>query len=165
MQMKSLIKPVIGLVMAGAVSVNSAQAKDCLSPSEEAAFQTRVIQSDLMVGALACNSKEFYNAFVVKFEEDLVEHGTALRRYFEKRYGAASSKRLNAYITQMANDASRRSMRKAGNYCESITGLFQNLMEMDPEHFGLFVSQQPQTKTHGMTSCQAQASLKSGKSK
>jgi len=82
----------------------------------------------MMVAALACDMRPQYNKAVRTYEKELVRHGKALRDMFKRDYGASAQRKLDKYITQLANDASARSNRDRAAYCRSASLLFGDVM-------------------------------------
>src|SRR5689334_22340965 len=110
-----------------------AGAANCYGPAEATAVQVRMLQSELMVGALACRDSnpelgmiEQYNAFIRRLGDRLVSHSKVLQEHFHKQYGAASKQHMDTFVTALANDASTRSMT-APNYCHGAAELFRNV--------------------------------------
>lgn len=99
-------------------------------------MRVRVMQTELMVAALSCRAvpgRDFtgqYNTFVQRHGEKLVTNGRVLQSYFQTRYGEGYRKKLDAFITALANDASRRSMNSA-TFCDESVQLFQEVMAVD----------------------------------
>jgi hypothetical protein len=108
----------------------------CLNAKERTAVRVRTLQTDLMVAALSCRAvpgRDFtghYNAFVQRHGDRLISHSRVLQDYFSARYGANSRKQLDAFITAMANDASRRSMNSP-TFCDESVSLFQEVMRLE----------------------------------
>jgi hypothetical protein len=108
----------------------------CATAKERTAMRVRVMQTELMVAALSCRAvpgRDFtgqYNAFVQRHGDRLVTHGRVLTSYFQTRYGEGYRKKLDAFITALANDASRRSMNSA-TFCDESVQLFQEVGNVD----------------------------------
>jgi hypothetical protein len=108
----------------------------CLSPQERTAVNVRVLQTELMVAALSCRAvpgRDFtghYNAFIKKHGEQLVGHSRVLQGYFKATYGESSRRQLDAFITSLANDASRRSM-SSSTFCDESMTLFQEASTLE----------------------------------
>ena len=92
-------------------AANAAWAGTCASPVEKAAFDSRVLQNELMVAALTCGETTRYNAFVTKFQPQLTEHGKTLKAYFARVYGKRGEHELNNFMTRIANAATMRRMQ------------------------------------------------------
>ncbi len=122
-------------IIAGAATLGlyagQAAADICSDPIDQMAVRTKTLQTELMVAALRCNSNASYNTFVRKFESDLVTQGTRLRAYFERVYGADSERRINRFVTFLANSASLRSLDAGVGYCGNATALFSEVLGED----------------------------------
>jgi hypothetical protein len=150
-------------ILAGALlaslASSPAMAVVCASPSEEAALRARVVQSQLMVAALSCSQRSGYNAFVRKFERQLVRQGQALRFFFKRTYGKSAKDRLNRFVTSLANEASERSLGMGTQFCAEAAKLFVELKEISPREFQAFVARQQFAGAHGIEACPAQGRL------
>jgi hypothetical protein len=91
------------------------------------ALNVRTLQSHLMVAGLSCGQSAQYNEFVGRYQNELVGHGQSLKAYFNRSYGGAGKRELNAYVTRMANEASRRSMANRRAFCDESLAVFQTL--------------------------------------
>ncbi len=87
----------------------------CTSAANLEALNVRALQTELMVGALACGERERYNAFVQARQPELVPYAQTLQRM--------QGKRTNAFVTRVANAASRNPD------CGVISALFDEAME------------------------------------
>ena len=87
----------------------------CTSAANLEALNVRALQTELMVGALACGERERYNAFVQARQPELVPYAQTLQRM--------QGKRTNAFVTRVANAASRNPD------CGVISALFDEAMD------------------------------------
>jgi hypothetical protein len=87
----------------------------CTSAANVEALNVRALQTELMVGALACGERERYNAFVQARQPELVPYAKTLQRMHGKR--------TNAFVTRVANAASRNAD------CAAISALFDEALE------------------------------------
>jgi hypothetical protein len=141
--MRRLLLSLTALSLA-VMPVAGAAAASCYGPAEATAVQVRMLQTELMVAALACRDSNpelgmiaKYNDFIHRLGDRLITNSKVLQAHFQKAYGAASKKHLDAFVTALANDASTRSMTSV-NYCQGAAELFQNvtiLERRDLEHF------------------------------
>jgi hypothetical protein len=113
--------------------VAQARAADCYTPAETAAVHVRMLQSELMVAALACRDSNpelgmisGYNDFVRRLSGPLVRNSKLLQAHFKKAYGAAGEHRFEAFETALANAASKSSMASS-TYCENASTLFRQV--------------------------------------
>ncbi|HLF58090.1 MAG TPA: hypothetical protein VI732_00505 [Alphaproteobacteria bacterium] len=140
------------------VASNIAVAATCASPAEKAALDARVLQSELMVAALTCGENARYNAFVQKFEPELVGFGKALRSYFARAYGKAGENELNQFVTRLANGATiRRTQFTMPQYCASAVNLFNSVLSVELSGLRDFAGQAPFASDSGIESCAVQA--------
>jgi hypothetical protein len=118
-------------VSALSLYAGQAAADICADPNDQAAVRTKTLQTELMVAALRCDGSQQYNAFVRKFERDLVAQGRQLKAYFRRAYGADSERRINRFVTFLANSASLRSLDAGDRYCASANALFAEVLGSD----------------------------------
>ena len=105
-----------------------AGAVEARNGKEAAAIHARLLQTEMMVAALTCNMRQQYNAAIRAYQKDLVRHGKVLRSMFRRDHGASAQRRLDKYITQLANDASARSNDDRATYCQTAESLFDNVL-------------------------------------
>jgi hypothetical protein len=108
----------------------------CYSPAETQAVQVRMLQSELMVAALACRDSNpelamitKYNAFVNRHSTGLVSQTRVLERHFDRHFGPQGKRRMDTLLTAIANDASKRSM--TSDFCGSASSLFGAISVME----------------------------------
>lgn len=102
-------------------------AQSCIQPAEQAAFEVRALQSQLMVAALSCNQDNAYNAFVRKFQPALAGSYNTIQSHY-RRGGANGQRNLDQYITGLANAHSQDGIRQGSHFCTNIAPLFQVAM-------------------------------------
>ena len=89
----------------------------CLSADETRAEKVRLLQTQLMVGALKCRGGEdigqrgHYNTFVRTYKPDLASTAKVLQGHFQRQHGTSHQRMLDEYITAMANQVSAESER------------------------------------------------------
>lgn len=91
-----------------------------LSAKEKEAIAFRHLQTEFMVAALSCGRADYrnkYNTFVIRYRPALRRNGRTLKAIFKRTYGRQGKRRLDAYVTRLANEASVRSMQ-TGGFCE-----------------------------------------------
>lgn len=109
-------------------SIGAANAVEPNNPTEAAAINARLLQTEMMVAALACDLRPRYNKAMRTFEKELVGHGKVLRAIFRRSHGASAQRQLDKYITQLANDASGRSNYDRITYCRTAASLFDDVL-------------------------------------
>ncbi len=105
--------------VAAPVGTAVAEPASALTAKEQEAVAFRRLQSELMVAALSCHDSRFtdqYNIFITRFRPALSDNARVLKTYFKRQHGPMATRRLDAFITGLANDASLASMGDA-NFC------------------------------------------------
>jgi hypothetical protein len=143
---------VFALVLAAAAPAWAGRAT-CVSARDEIALNARVLQTELMVAALACGEERRYNAFVITFRREIAAQGSSLRRLFSRAYGPAGTRQLNAFVTRLANDASVRSGAAGGRYCAAAGSLMAEALVTKPGEFERLIRSGSLSGRHGFPRC------------
>ena len=155
---RRLAKVAMVVTAAQFAAANVALASTCASPIEKAAVDARVLQSELMVAALTCGENARYNAFVQKFQSELVGFGNSLRAYFNRAYGKSGEHEMNRFVTRLANGATmRRTQYTMPQYCASAVNLFNAVLAVDKSGLRDYVAHTPFVRQSGIKSCSVQA--------
>lgn len=119
----------------------------CYTAPEVRASQLRQLQTELMVATLSCAGypqlgfRDRYNAFVNRYGASLNATARTLRGHFQRVHGRDHSKRFDAYITSLANQASLRSFEEP-TYCQSMATLFDALNAVEPREIEDFAARE-----------------------
>lgn len=152
------------LLCAVAVTPAMAQQKGkapfCASDRDIAALNTRVLQTELMVAALSCGEKQRYNNFVNTYQTVLTERGRALQALFKRAHGAQGTRRMDAFVTKMANDSSQQVREKGDEYCVFAAELFEEVLAAKPADINRVASKPWIAGRHGYRACVLEASRK-----
>jgi hypothetical protein len=151
MSMKSFVTG-LPLTLCLAAAPALAGSEPCVSEKDERALNTRVLQTELMVAALSCNEQQRYNALVTNYRGHLAEQGASLRAWFSRTYGSASSSELNAFVTRLANDASKRSL-EAESYCAAASALLAEVLATSADGFDGITQSAVIHGRHGFSRC------------
>ncbi|NKB48921.1 MAG: hypothetical protein GKS02_06100 [Alphaproteobacteria bacterium] len=119
---------VAGLVSVASIGAANAADPKTKGPAEAAAVNARLLQTEMMVAALACDLRPSYNRAMRTFQTELVGHGKVLRSVFRRNHGASAQRHLDKYITALANDASSRSNFDRISYCQTAATLFDDVL-------------------------------------
>lgn len=126
----------------------------CASEKELTALNSRALQSHLMVAALACGKSDSYNKFMKKFSKFNNANHRDLQNYFVKNYRNDSKKRLNNFITTIANQSSRHSLNvESEEFCKNAGLLFDKLMKGQDNDIIKTASQKQFSSIHGISLC------------
>lgn len=132
-------------------------AEACVKGPDEVALQARVVQTDLMVAALSCGASARYNEFVKANQPVLMAAHTQLTKFFDKKRGG--QKALNAFITKLANDSSKRSIGNIALFCQETGWLYDAILNPARGDFATFVGPLLVAQRHGYTPCEPKAQL------
>ena len=99
----------------------SALAAQCVSGDDMSALRTAALQQNLMVAALTCHDIGRYNRFVRNHQPELIDSDARLKQFFIRRGGEAG---YHTFKTELANDASLRSIRESDSFCSDAYELF-----------------------------------------
>ena len=123
----------VGLLAATApvTSVAAVICSDHVLPADQAKA-VRVLQSELMVAALACDARHHYGSFVNRYKTDLVHNGKTLKSHFHSAHGAKKGfAELNRFVTRMANKASGRMASLGSEFCTVALQTYDQLLTGD----------------------------------
>ena len=112
-----------------------AQSASAFNATEAEAFAFRRLQSELMVAALSCRDArhhKHYNTFVKRFRPALKTNARVLKAYFTRLHGPMATRKLDDYITHLANEASLASMGDA-NFCANALRRFEAINHIDAD--------------------------------
>jgi len=130
----------------------------CYTTVEATAVHVKMLQYELMVGALACRDSnpelgmmQQYNSFVTRNSDWLVGHGRVLQSHFQKHYGAQHKRQLDTLVTALANDASKRSM--TDRYCDSAATLFREVNNLDRRGLDVMSNTRANLSSTPITQC------------
>ena len=118
------IRPILALSCALALAA-PALANTCLQPAEQTALQLRVLQSRLMVGALACQQDASFNEFVRRHQGDLASAYRTAEGHFRRANGAQGQRRWNQVDTEIAAMQSQEYAGLGSFFCRDTTAYFQ----------------------------------------
>lgn len=126
----------------------------CAQEEESHALDLRALQSSMMVAALSCDQQGQYNKFIRKYQDNFVEGSEEIKSYFRRTYGSGYEVELNRFITRLANEATKSSMRSdADVYCEQTAAIFDELFTLREDRLDEFAQQQHVSVLHGVNSC------------
>lgn len=153
---KSCVATILGGALTLAVAAPAmAAGSACATAADEAAINTRVLQTELMVAALSCGEKDRYNAFVTTFKDQLSYNGQALRTMFKRVHGARGDYEMNAFVTRLANDASQRNSTSRAGYCASASQTFSEALATSPRDFKRLTAKPELGGLHGFARCRS----------
>lgn len=103
---------------------------ECQPTPDQASVGIRALQTELMVAGLKCSAEQ-WNLFTAKFKATIKSDADRLQRLFVKAYGKSGPNEMNAFVTQLANEASQRSNGfSEADYCQQQDQLFQQVLNL-----------------------------------
>ena len=121
---------VVGLLTAQQAQAQIPAELRCLSPQEREAVEVAALRSELMVLATGCHDDDGYNAFVRKYQPDLVGNEKAIGEIFKHKYGAARSRSMTSFTTELANGESSAGMQLGSDFCGHNGMIFNEVMAL-----------------------------------
>jgi hypothetical protein len=123
---------VFSLAVAGTLVAQQAAAAElqCLPQSERSVFEVAALRSHLMVLATGCQDDEGYNAFIRKFQGDLMANEKAVGAYFSHRYGKRAQSEHDRFTTDLANAESDVGMHLGSDFCPRNGALFAEVLSL-----------------------------------
>lgn len=138
------MRRLIASLMATAFLLPGVASAACLKPLDGTAMNVAGLKSQLMVTALACDTRDRYNSFVMNFRPTLVKEDTALNSYFSHRYGRNWRTEHDSYITQLANVQSEATIREGTLFCQQNVALFDQVLALkSPKELLDFANDKP----------------------
>ena len=119
-----------GVVAASLLFTQIANAQTCARPPDKTAFDVAGLKSQLMVTALACDVRERYNDFVLRFQPELMQQERALNAYFSRSFGRRGQQEHDNYITSLANTQSEAGIKLGTLFCKDSVGLFDTVLAL-----------------------------------
>jgi hypothetical protein len=101
---------------------------DCLHPHERSIVEVAALRSELMVLATGCRQDDRYNAFIRKFQPDLMGNEKAVGEVFKRIYGKRGQQEHDRFTTDLANGESSAGMHLGTDFCERNSLLFSEVM-------------------------------------
>jgi hypothetical protein len=121
------------LAIVGALTVQQAQAEaqlQCLAPEERAAVDVAALRTELMVLATGCHQDDRYNAFIRKYQPDLVGNEKEIGDIFKRKFGKRAQQEHDRFTTDLANVESSTGMRLGSDFCERNGLIFPEVMAL-----------------------------------
>ena len=158
MKIKALL---VGVLAIGLVATPALAKKKPSRPAEPpcvkdkvlTALQMRMMQTELVVGALSCQMTPRYNDFVNAYKVDLMTAHHALLKFFGREA------KMEDYKSKTANEVSQRSLANIGEFCSYTTALYDKLLGPVKPDLATFVATEPVAAHHGFDVCGAPSSL------
>ena len=103
---------------------------ECLQPQERSLVEVAALRSQLMVLATGCRQDDRYNAFVRKYQADLMGNEKAVGDVFKRIYGKRGQQEHDRFTTDLANGELSAGMRLGTDFCDRNSLLFKEVMAL-----------------------------------
>ena len=103
---------------------------ECLQPQERSVVEVAALRSELMVLATGCRQGDRYNAFIRKFQPDLMGNEKAVADVFKRMYGKRAQQEHDRFTTDLANGESSAGMHLGTDFCDRNGMLFTEVMAL-----------------------------------
>lgn len=137
------------------LSATAVQAQQCLDESAHRVFALRSLQSEMMVAALSCNLSDRYNLMVTRYAADLAANGAALAQHFNRIRATSAVSTLDAFVTELANDASRAGLEDRRGFCSRAAHILDRLNTMPVHEIDVFALAHARPAAHAPAACPA----------
>lgn len=122
-------------------------APPCVKDKVLSSFQMRMLQTELVVGALSCKMTPRYNEFVTSYKPELMGAHRTLMKYFGRE------SKLEDYKSKTANEASQRSLANITEFCLYTSALYDKLLGPERLQLAAFVANEPAANHHDQNAC------------
>jgi hypothetical protein len=124
-----------------ATTTSTASAKPgdlCKVTPDQASIGIRALQTELMVAGLKCSAEQ-WNSFTAQFKATIKTDADRMQHLFSKSYGKSGANQMNAFVTQLANDASQRSNGfSEADYCKQEDVVFKKVLALTGQELERF---------------------------
>jgi hypothetical protein len=91
-----------------------------------------------MVAGLKCSAEQ-WNNFTAQFKATIKMDADRMQHLFSKAYGRSGASQMNAFVTQLANDASQRSNGfSEADYCKQEDVVFKKVLALTGQELERF---------------------------
>ena len=151
MTIKAVLVGVLAIGLAAtpalAKKVKAPPAPPCVKDKVLVALEMRMMQTELVVGALSCQMTPRYNDFVKAYQPDLMGAHRTLLRFFVREG------KMEDYKSKTANEVSQRSLANITEFCNYTGALYDKLLAPEKVQLATFVLTEPSASRHGFDVC------------
>ncbi len=113
------------------LAVQQANAQlECLQPQERSVVEVAALRSELMVLATGCRQDGPYNAFIRKYQADLMGNEKAVGDVFKRMYGKRAQTEHDRFTTDLANGELSAGMHLGTEFCDRNSLIFNEVMAL-----------------------------------
>lgn len=113
------------------LTVQQANAQlDCLRPQDRSLVEVAALRSELMVLATGCHQDSQYNAFIRKYQPELMGNEQAVGAMFRRMYGSRGQQEHDRFTTDLANGESSAGLQLGTDFCDHNGMIFTEVMAL-----------------------------------
>jgi len=120
----------MAVAMTCAAALPAMAQRQCASPADQAVFEVQALRSELMVLATGCQEDTRYNAFIRRYQPDLLANDRAVDAWFKKHFGRAGQTEHDRFVTDLANALSREGSHLGGDFCPRNGLIFSEVLAL-----------------------------------
>jgi hypothetical protein len=124
----------------------------CITPRERQAYEVYALRTEVLVGAQSCRMTDRFNIFATKFTRELTAEGRELRSHYLKTYGKGGDKKLDDFVTQIANSSFVQGSG-GGDLCAATTAIFDEVMALPEGKLAVYSSEHTPPALPAMDVC------------
>eukprot|EP01037_Dinobryon_pediforme_P012417 gene12417-12504_t len=111
-------------------SVAAVNAPVCGKPAEKAALAVAALRMQLSVTELSCDGREKFNAFTVKFRNDVSAQNKTVGSFFSRAYGRRGQSQQDEYETSQINAMSQAGTYYGTDFCKTAMPMFDEVLAL-----------------------------------
>jgi len=103
----------------------------CAKPAEKVAFAMAALRMQLSVIEISCDAREQFNAFTVRYRNDVGAQNKVLGQFFSRAYGRQGVSNQDQYETSQINQMSQFGAQYYGaDFCRAAMPMFDEIMTL-----------------------------------
>lgn len=115
----------------GVLTLHTAVAeRQCASPADQAVFEVQALRSELMVLATGCRDDDNYNAFMRRYQADLLANDHAVGAYFKRKFPRTAQQEHDRFVTDLANALSQEGSKLGSEFCPHNGLIFAEVLAL-----------------------------------
>ena len=102
----------------------------CAKPAEKVAFAVAALRMQLSVIEITCDAREQFNAFTIKFRNDVGNQNKTVGAFFSRAYGNKGVSNQDQYETAQINQMSAAGQYYGADFCKTSAPMFGDVLTL-----------------------------------
>lgn len=102
----------------------------CAKPAEKVAFAVAALRMQLSVIEITCDARDQFNAFTVKYRNDIASHNKTVGAFFSRAYGNKGVANQDQYETAQINQMSSAGQYYGADFCKTAAPVFGDVLTL-----------------------------------